>query len=107
MPDYQYYQEVFCGDLIPQKKFRNRIARALDWLEGTERLFSVYPFGPESRKLALCALAEVIHRWERANAYEEVTMGGVSVRYEKDRTPLHRQLYLCASDYMDICRGVG
>ena len=51
MPDYQYYQDVFCGSLIPQEKFRNRMARAVDYLSALERRYTVVSYGQDSRKM--------------------------------------------------------
>ena len=107
MPDYQFYQEVFCGWRIPQSKFRSCMARAKAWLEGLERCCTVVAYGPESRKLALCAIGETLYSWARAGQYEQVSVGGVSVRYEKDRTSLQRQLVQSACDYLEVYRGVG
>ena len=106
MPDYQYYQDVFCGSLIPQEKFRNRMARAVDYLSALERRYTVVSYGQDSRKMALCAIAETLHSWEKSNRYASVSLGGVSVRYEKDRTGLHRSLLQSAQGYLDIYRGV-
>ena len=107
MPDYQFYQDVFCGSLIPQDKFRSRIQRAKDALEGMEMRFTVVPYGENSRKMALCAIAETLHSWEKTGQYEAVSIGGVTVRYEKERRSLNRSILQSVQGYLEIYRGVG
>ena len=107
MPDYQFYQDVFCGSRIPQNKFRGAMVRASAWLESLERRCTVIPYGPESRKMALCAVAETLYGWAKAGEYSAVSVGGVSVRYEKDKSALQRQLLGDVQGYLAIYRGVG
>ena len=107
MPDYQFYQEVFCGWRIPQSKFRSCMARAKAWLDGLERCCTVVAYGPESRKMALCAIGEALYDHAKQGQYETVSLGGVSVRYEKNKASLQHRLLQSACGYLEIYRGVG
>ena len=63
-------------------------------------------FRSESRKMAVCAIAETLAAWERKNSFLEESVGSVRVRYQKNDLPLQRQLLQNVSGYVDIYRGV-
>ena len=107
MPDYDFYQQAFAGSVIPEGAFRENIARAEQWLVWLEGCCTVVAYGPESRKMALCALAETYYRHRRRQFCRQTQVGSVSVQYEKDTVPLQRQLLESARGYLEVYRGVG
>ena len=107
MPDYRYYLEDYAGSSISEGQFPELMARARDWLENLERYCTVKPYGPDSRKLALCAVAEALQAWRRVQNCQQLSIGGVSVRYEPGSLSMQRKLLQAAAGYLEICRGVG
>jgi len=107
MPDYGFYTDVYTGSTIPQAVFGEMLRRAADWLEGLERCCRVESYGPESRKMALCAAAEELYRHRVRASVEQSTVGGISVRYEKSDAPLQRRLLQSVAGYLEVYRGVG
>lgn len=107
MPDYRFYTGEYAGSLIPEGAFREYIQRAGDWLQWLEGCCTVVPYGPLSRKMALCALAETYYRHRRRQFCRQTQVGSVSVQYEKDTVPLQRQLLESARGYLEVYRGVG
>ena len=107
MPDYGFYTDVYAGTVLKQAVFREMIQRAAQWLAGLEQYCRVQAYGPESRKMALCAAAEELYRYRCTQRLAQSTVGGVSVRYEKSDMPLQRLLLQSVSGYLEIYRGVG
>ena len=107
MPNYGFYTDVYAGTSINQAAFSELIRRAAQWLEGLERCCRVVPYGPESRKMALCAVAETLYSWRKRAFVEQSTVGNVSVRYEKSQVPLQRLLLQSVAGYLEVYRGVG
>ena len=107
MPDYEFYTKDYEGSLLPEGEFSALRPAAVRWLQKLERCCRVTPYGPDSRKMALCAIAETLAVWERKHSYLEAAVGGVRVRYRENDLPLQRQLLQNASGYLDIYRGVG
>lgn len=107
MPDYGFYTDVYAGSVIAEGAFAELIRRSADWLEGLERCCRVESYGPDSRKMALCAVAEALYRHRSRAAVEQSTVGNVSVRYEKNDVPLQRLLLQSVSGYLEVYRGVG
>jgi len=106
MPDYTFYREVYEGSRLSEPRFRQLALRGKEWLEKLERCCRVTPYGTESRKMAVCAVAETLAAWERKQNYLEESVGAVRVRYQKNDLPLQRQLLQTVSGYMEIYRGV-
>ena len=106
MPDYTFYREVYEGSLLSEPRFRELALRGREWIEKLERCCRVTPYGQDSRKMAICAIAETLATWERQQNYQEEAIGSVRVRYQKNSLPLQRQLLQNASGYMEIYRGL-
>ena len=106
MPDYSFYQEVYEGTLLSEPRFRTLSLRGKEWLEKLERCCRVIPYGTDSRKMAICALAETMAVWEQKHSCLEESIGAVRVRYQQNDAPLQRQLLQNVSGYMEIYRGV-
>ena len=107
MVDYDFYVNTYLGSAIPESAFPAAAARAAAVLEGYERRYTVECPGEDSRRMALCAMAEVIHNYGNSRFVESATVGSLSVRYGSTGTgELERELYKKAGIYLDICRGV-
>lgn len=107
MVDYDFYANVYLGSAIPEPAFPAAAARAAAVLEGYERRYRVQCPGFDSRRMALCAMAEMIHNYGSHRFVESATVGSLSVRYGSGGTgELERQLYKKAGIYLDIKRGV-
>ena len=107
MPDYDFYQQTFAGSVIPEGAFREALARAEQKLLWLERCCQVTAYGPESRKMALCAMAETLYRYHKQSRCQQVSAGKLSVRYGTDKTSLNRQLLEAVRGYLEVYRGVG
>lgn len=106
MADFDFYVNTYLGDRIQEKAFPALAKRAESILQSFEGKYQVTG-GEESRKMAICAMAECIQEHDRRSRHSAASVGSVSVRYEKPRESLERQLYRAAGIYLDIYRGVG
>lgn len=106
MPDYQFYKETYLGYLITEEDLPRLLRRAVEWLEKIERCCRVVPYGPDSRNMALCSIAETLAAWYKKRDVEQASVGEVTVRYQKNDIPLQRQLLQNASGYLEIYRGL-
>lgn len=107
MVDYDFYVNTYLGSTIDEKAFPAAAARAAAVLEKYERCCRVSCPGPDSRGMALCAMAEVIHRYGSSRFVDSATVGSVSVRYNsRGSAQLEKELYRKAGIYLDIRRGV-
>ena len=105
MVTYDFYKNTYLGSALTETAFPRAAARAEAWLHKVERTCRVEQDGPDSRRLALCALAEAMEAQERRRNIASTTVGGVSVRYEGSRAG-SRQLLETAGTYLTIRRGV-
>lgn len=106
MVDYQFYRDAYLGSSIGEKAFPEVAKRAWEYLEVLKNRFRVVSSGEESEKLAVCAMAEAIHKAEKRGAVSSATVGSVSVHYGGTGKNLNRELLRRASIYLDIYRGV-
>ena len=107
MVDYDFYCNTYLGSTVPEKAFPAAAARAAAVLEDYERRYRVSCPGPDSRRMALCAMAEVIHGYGSSRFLGSATVGSVSVRFDSGGAKeLSRELYRKAGIYLDIRRGV-
>jgi hypothetical protein len=107
MPDYDFYRQEYAGSVIPENAFREHLSRGAEWLQWLEGCCSVVSYGPLSRKMALCALAETFYNYRKRRFCQQVQAGSLSVRYERDTVPLQRQLLQSVGGYLEVYRGVG
>ena len=110
MADFAFYTDIYLGSAIPEKAFPGMAQRARESLDRLQRIYQVTVPGEDSRKMAICAMAEALYAHsKRRGGVTAATAGEVSVRYEEssraDRQ-LQRELYEKASIYLDIYRGV-
>ena len=98
----EFYVNQYGGSTLSGEELPELVRRAEDRLRRYERDFRVS--GDErARKMALCAMAEALHKCAGRNGVAAATVGGVSVRYEKQPQKL---LLDAARIYLDIYRGV-
>ena len=107
MIDYDFYANSYLGSAIPEKGFSGVAARAADALAALRRRYRVMAADEVSEKMALCAIAELLHSLSgREVGVTAATVGGVCVRYESN-TAVEKQLLQRAGIYLDIYRGAG
>lgn len=122
MPDYDFYLRVYQGGSIPREEWPYCEARAADHLARYRRIYSVtVPDDlPDGESMAVCAMAEALYGFDLllsgdGGPVQSASIGSVSVNYggaaaqSTDLSPngQERELYRCASRYVDIYRGVG
>ena len=108
MVDYDFYINSYLGSAIDEKNFPAAAARAAAVLEGYERHCRVQCPGPESRRMAICAMAEVIFQYGVDRLVDSASIGRVTVRWgSRGSRELEQALLQKAGIYLDILRGVG
>ena len=111
MADFAYYTDAYLGTAIPEKAFPGMARRAEEALQRLQRIYQVKVPGEDSRKMAICAMAEACYAAsKRRSGVTSASVGEVSVHYgnsESSDKALQRQLYEKASVYLEISRGVG
>lgn len=107
MVDYDFYINSYLGSAIDEKNFPAAAARAAAVLEGYERHCRVQCPGPESRRMAICAMAEVIFQYGVGRLVDSASIGSVTVRWgSRGSRELEQALLQKAGIYLDILRGV-
>jgi hypothetical protein len=117
MADYAFYVNDYLGSAIPENAFPGMATQARHYLNKWKRRYQVTVSGPESEGMAICAMADALAFFVAAQngsgAVTSASIGSVSVSYggagAVDLSPRGqaRELYRCASQYLDIYRGVG
>lgn len=107
MVTYDFYKNTYLGSALSETAFSGAAARAEDWVAKLERSCRVEPCGPDSRAMAVCAVAETMELFKKQRSVSQASIGGVSVRYEHGGGKLQQQLLQNAGVYLDIYRGVG
>ena len=114
MPDFVFYSQQYCGNSIPESDFARLSKRAEAQLNRYERSYTVS--GDENaRKMAICAMADALYYFETAANGGIVTgsaIGSVSTSMQAQTVDISekaqsRELYRCASLYLEIYRGAG
>ena len=107
MVDYRFYTDCYLGSRIPEKAFPVAAARAGEYLNYLSRVCRVVSAGEETRKMALCAMAEKLYERHKRSGIRSAGVGGVTVSYrEEPEESLLGQMLRCAGIYLDIYRGV-
>lgn len=120
MTSYDFYWNTYRGGSIPEAEWPRCEARARDQLRRYRRVYQVSAPRPRSVDMAVCAMAEALYSFEllangEAGPVQSASIGSVSVSYgggagqSVDLSPggQERELYRCASRYLDIYRGCG
>lgn len=114
MADYEFYVESYKGDSLSLDDFLRLIKRAEAKLSRYERIYIVSGTD-EARSMALCAMADALYYYETAEnggLTQSSSVGSVSSSFsalQVDLSPKaqNRELYRCASQYLNIYRGCG
>lgn len=118
--DWDFYRNTYHGGTIPEGEWPQYEARAADQLGRYKRIYTVTAPGADSEAMAVCAMAEALYGFNllvngEGGPVQSASIGSVSVSYggaaaqAVDLTPKGqaRELYRCASLYLDIFRGAG
>ncbi len=109
MVDYDFYVNTYLGSAVPEQMFPALQVQAKSALEKIERSCQVSG-GEDSRKMALCAMAETLYAYsKRRGGVVSSKVGSVSVGYESGKhthKALWQELYQQACIYLDVYRGV-
>lgn len=117
MVTYDFYKQTYLGSSITAEEWPALAARAQEQLNRYKRIYTVVAPEESSEAMAVCALAEAIcaisAAQSGAGAVASASIGSVSVSYagtsSLDLSPKGqaKELYRCASQYLEIYRGVG
>lgn len=119
MVDFDFYTHEYRGCSIPVGDFPLYAARAQEQLNRYKRIYTVTAPEENAEAMAVCAMADALAYFTAAQngtggAVASASVGSVSVSYAGadktvDLSPKGqaRELYRCASSYLDIYRGVG
>ena len=117
MVEYTFYKETYRGSSIPGPEWEIFEARAADQLRRFKRIYTVTAPDENAESKAICAMADALAYFTAAQngsggAITSASVGSVSVSYAGATVDLSpkaqvRELYRCASQYLEICRGVG
>ena len=107
MVTYDFYKNDYLGSMLSETAFLQVVPRAEDWVTGLENSVQVTPYGPASRSMAVCAVAETMEYFRRNALVAQASVGGVSVRYEQGDKKLQKRLLHNVAPYLTVCRGVG
>ena len=117
MVTYEFYTTQYHGSSITAEEWPVLAARAQDKLNRYKRIYTVVAREESCEHMAVCAMAEAMAYFVAAQngegAVASASIGSVSVSYGNaantiDLSPKgqERELYRCASQYLDIYRGV-
>lgn len=118
MVDYGFYFSEYCGCSISSEEWEMFARRAQEQLNSYKRIYTVTAPEENSEAMAVCAMADALAYFAAAQngaggAVSSASIGSVSVSYGNaanavDLSPKGqaRELYRCASMYLDIYRGV-
>lgn len=118
MVDYSVYTNTYRGSSIPEAEWPPFEKRAAEQLARYKRIYTVTVPCEGAEDMAICAMADALAYYAAVQngtggAVASASIGSVSVSYAGasavDFSPKAqaRELYRCASQYLEICRGVG
>ena len=114
MVDYAFYRDIWCGE-VSQQEFAALEHRAASQLERYKRIYCVKPRDEESERRAVCAMLDAMHYFDtvqNGGLAQKVQLGSLQVERMNNSVPdlseeaKSRELYRCASLYLEIYRGV-
>ena len=117
MVEYSFYYHTYRGSIIRHDEWNLFEAKAAEQLARYKRTYTVSAPEDDAESMAICAMADALAYFEEmqniaGGAVASAAIGSVSVSYtgvDVDCSPKGKakELYRCASQYLDICRGVG
>lgn len=113
MADYKFYTDIYMGGSIPAMEFPRLAARAQAQLAQYKRAYRVTAPAADSEAMAVCDMADAIYYYETAQNGGLVTSSSIGSVSSSTQAPTvdaspkaqERELYRCASLYLDIYRG--
>ena len=120
--DYEFYTIRYNGGSIPGDEWADYETRAMAQLNRYKRIYTVKvpQDEPDAEKMAVCAMADAMHSFGliangEGGPVQSASIGSVSTSFGAsgadavDVSPAGqaKELYRCASMYLDIYRGVG
>lgn len=115
MADYTFYLRTYMGGSIPADDFLRLSGRANEQLTRYKRIYCVTAPDANSENMAVCAMADALYFFETAangGLTSSSSIGSVSSSVQAPTVDLSpkaqaKELYRCASLYLDIYRGCG
>lgn len=118
MVTFDFYNNTYRGTSIPATDWSLFEKRAADQLARYKRIYTVTAPDENAEAMAICAMADAMAYYAAVQngtggAVASASIGSVSVSYAGvsaiDCSPKAqaKELYRCACQYLDICRGVG
>lgn len=120
MTGYDFYTGAYHGSAIFAEEWPAYEGQAAAHLARYQRIYTVTAPGPDSEAMAVCAMAEALYGFDllasgEGGPVQSASIGSVSTSYggsaaqSLDLSPRgqERELYRCASLYLDIYRGCG
>lgn len=119
MVKFSFYSDTYRGSSIPEADWDLFEARAAEQLARFKRVYAVTAPDENAEAMAICSMADALAYFAAAQngaggAVASASIGSVSVSYAGaasavDLSPKGqaKELYRCASQYLDIYRGVG
>ena len=118
MVKFDFYKGIYQGSSIAESDWPAFVARADEQLKRYKRIYTVTAPEENSEAMAVCAMADALAYFTAAQngmgAVTSASIGSVSVNYGNaanavDLSPKGqaKELYRCASMYLEIYRGVG
>ena len=117
MVDFAFYLNTYRGSSIPETEWTLFEKRAAEQLARYKRVYTVTSPDENAVAMAVCAMADALAYFVAVQngtggAVASASIGSVSVSYAGeavDTSPKAqaKELYRCACQHLDICRGVG
>ncbi len=116
MVTYDFYRNTYLGDSIQEQDFSRLAKRAGEVLSRYKRIYKVTTPDTSAESMALCAMADALCYFEavqngQGGPVNSASIGSVSVSYgasggvDTSTKAQAKELYRCASLYLDIYRG--
>lgn len=115
--EYAFYKDIYHGGSISETEWEVFEARAVEQLTRFKRIYTVTAPCEDAERMAICAMADAIYYFSEAvngrGQLSSASIGSVSVGYVStnavDISPKAqaKELYRCATTYLEIYRGVG
>ena len=117
MVDYEFYIGAYHGGSISPEEWPSAEREAAAMLERYKRIYTVTAPMPDAESMAVCAMAETLVYYAKAEAgavgtISSASIGSVSTSYstasgvDHSRPRQQKDVYRAASLYLDIYRGV-
>lgn len=118
MVPYEFYKNTYHGSSIAESEWPVFEARAADQLKRYKKIYTVTAPEENAEAMAICAMADSLAYFTAAQngmgAVASASIGSVSVSYGNSANAVDlspkgqsKELYRCASLYLEFYRGVG